>query len=100
MTMKRPSANRNLELFCDAVALLMKAPRTQPELAIVMGRKLNTVRRWVKVLRSEGLVYVREWRPPPERGGVFTAAFELQPTPWALQDAPRPRHRPKRQGTA
>lgn len=79
--------NRNLELGCEVIAQLM-AGRTQPEIVEATGRKHDTVRRYIRVMRGKGLVYVREWRTRP--GVVPTAVYALQPGPRALQDAPKP----------
>lgn len=53
------SNNRIVEL----IALLVKAPRTEDELTALVGYCDNRLAlRQLRLLRDEGLVYIKEWR--------------------------------------
>lgn len=51
--MKKTSS---IELIADVISLLVKKPRTAYELHDVTGTNLNSIRKYMKALESEGLV--------------------------------------------
>lgn len=81
----------NVACFAEAVALLVKQPRTLVELAAAMGHKKdNTARRYVRALRDEGLVYIKEWRWTDSLGrGRPCPVWAWQPSVCEMADAPR-----------
>jgi hypothetical protein len=79
----------------EVVALLMKQPRTMPELIDATGRNSN--RGWnrnisltIKALHGEGLIYVQMYRRQYGVSGPSVAVWAWQPSVCAMEDAQRP----------
>jgi hypothetical protein len=78
-----------LERFAEVVAFFVKKPRTIPELNAWLGtQQRDTGYRYVDALRSEGLLYILEWRKGAT--GVEVAVYAWQPSVAERPDAPRP----------
>lgn len=82
----------NVMRLMEAVALMVKLPRTAQELAEAMGLDPGHEQayRYLHAMHGEGLVYVREWVP---RGPArqMTALWAWQSDGVAVHpDAPRP----------
>lgn len=80
------SNGKNVSRCIEAVALLFKAPRTRLELCEAMGvfGSADYIQRYIKTLRGEGLLYIKEWpRPNSPR-------YAWQPVGERLPDAVRP----------
>lgn len=54
--------------FCDVMALIRKAPRTERELVEVVGLDPKTVQHHIAMLRSEGHIRISGMREPTGRG--------------------------------
>lgn len=82
-----------IEALVDAIALLVKQPRTAAELnhAMNLHRSSTVAYRYVKALRGEGLLYVTDWR---SIGGPLGPVYAWQPSVCANPDVPRPRVQP------
>jgi hypothetical protein len=82
----------NLEKLLDVVALMMKGPRTVPELAAAMQPcHQDTPYEYVRLMRDAGLLYVKEWRPVHSFNRSHVAVYAFQPTPYERPDAQKGR---------
>ncbi len=87
----RQYTGKGLARFAEAVSLLMKAPRTPSDLASAMGTtNSDQPYRYLRPLRDEGAVYIKEWRSPPPGGGRYAPVYAWQPSVCAHPDAPKP----------
>ena len=84
-----------LRMMADAIACLMKQPRTVIELMDATGREEHgsgqhvTVSRYIRVLRDEGLIYVAGWHE--YQTNRFVERYGWQPSVLFHADAPHPR---------
>lgn len=79
----------NIERVAEAIAYLVKKPRSISELCEVMGlaKACDSVYRYVYALRAEGLVYIHHWE---HYKTISFAVYAWQPSPSLIEDAPRP----------
>lgn len=86
-----------LARFAEVVALLVKQPRTVTELSVAMGQQIPNDQpyRYIKALRAEGLLYVKEWRWHYTGCGRPAPVYAWQPTICELPDAAKPSREPK-----
>lgn len=62
-------SNANIQRACDLVALIVKKPRTRPELAELMGSRQCVLQPWIDGLEAEGLVKLEPAPKVPGRPG-------------------------------
>lgn len=80
------------EVWPEFIAMLMKKPMTIRALAEVTGGKPNNISRRLKGLRSEGVVYIKEYEVLP---GSVAAVWAMQPSILFYEDAQRPAVKPR-----
>lgn len=75
--------------FADAIALLVKQPRSNGDLWRAMGQAQDNGRasRYLRALHDEGLVYVQAWRMT---GAGWVAVWAWQPSVAHFPDAVKP----------
>ncbi len=80
---------KNLARFAEAIALLVKQPRTPAELKEHLeSRSAAQAYAYLDALYDEGLIYVSGWRKPPH--GRMVPVYAWQPSVCAMQDVPQP----------
>ena len=62
-------SNANIQRACDLIALIVKKPRTRPELADLMGTRQCVLQPWIDGLIGEGLVRLDPAPKVPGRNG-------------------------------
>lgn len=78
----------SLATYTECIALLVKAPRTNAEIMELMGiNNRECVPEWMRVLKSEGLVYISGWQ---KTKGRAAPVYAWQPSVCANPDAPNP----------
>lgn len=84
-----PAPNGTAARFAALVALLVKAPRTEREIQILLEwSDYRAPAAHLKLLRDEGLVYVKSWRR--RRNAKPIATYAWQPSVMECPDAPEP----------
>lgn len=93
--MSRSVSGMNRQRFAEAIALLMKQPRSAPQLREAMGIKNDDqAHGYIAALRGEGLLYVKEWRR--QVPGPMVAVYGWQPMVCFHEDASKPPPKIKR----
>lgn len=80
--MPRKSDGSKLEPVLDTLVLIMKQPRTAAELCEVTGRHDDVLRRHIRVLHNQGLVYFVEHTTTRRNERTWHA----QPKPFLMGD--------------
>lgn len=75
-------------MWAEFLALLIKQPRTVPELMELTGSGHQNVASRIEALHGEGLVYRSGWRKPNR--GRIAAVWSWQPSVCAHEDVPAP----------
>jgi predicted ArsR family transcriptional regulator len=67
--MNMSHSQANIRRACDLLALIVKAPRTRPELAELLQTRSCTLKPWIDALEDEGLIRLESAPKTPGRDG-------------------------------
>lgn len=81
---------RCAERVAEAVALIMKRPRTEDDIAELLGVSSSSARAYIEPLRDEGLLYIHHWIK--NANGLPTPVYAWQPSVCEKPDAPKQKY--------